>query len=235
MPKITVIVSAWNERGWLDEAILSAKNQTFDDYEIILSSDGNTDLVKYADKYEIRFTCAEKNCHSSALNNAVKEARGEWIKECHDDDLLTPNCLTDLWNNKDGADLLYANAINFVESNKEEFKIYKPPTEIALLNFLPIIKNPVPSSTIFYKRDVFLKVGGFDPDLKHAEEYLFYLNLLTHGYKFKYVDSNVAWYRYNSTQDSYILAKCREEVREYIQNKFNSYISVESIVNNIKW
>jgi glycosyltransferase involved in cell wall biosynthesis len=223
MPKITVIISAYKDRGWLDEAILSAKNQDFDDYEIILSSDGNPGLVNYAEKHGIRFACADKNCHSSALNNAVKQAKGEWIKECHDDDLLTVNCLNDLWNGRDGGDLIYANAINFIENNKEDFRIYKPPIEITLQNLLPIITNPVHAATIFYLRDVFLKVGGFDPDLKHAEEYLFYLKLLTCGYKFKYVDSNVAWYRYNSQQDTHILANCREDVRGFIQDKFNNF------------
>jgi glycosyltransferase involved in cell wall biosynthesis len=232
MPKITVIISAWKDKGWLDEAILSAKNQTFDDYEIILSSDGNPHLVSFAVKYNIGFVCANKNCHSSALNNAVSHARGEWIKECHDDDLLTPNCLADLWNNREGADLLYANAYSFRENNKDEFYIYKPPREITLSDLLPIIKCPVHAATIFYKREVFLKVGGFDPNLKHAEEYEFYLNLLTHGYKFKYVDSNVAWYRYNSQQDTHILNTCRDEIREYIQGKFDKYVLE---LKEIKW
>jgi hypothetical protein len=205
-----------------------------------LSSDGNPDLIKYAKKYDIRFACAEKNCHSSALNNAVKQAKGEWIKECHDDDLLTANCLTDLWNNRDDADILYANAINFVDGEKEDFKIYYPPKEITIFNFMPIISCPVHAATIFYKRDVFLKVGGFDPNLKHAEEYLFYLTLIAYGYRFKYVDSNVAWYRYSKTQDTHLLAKCREEVRMYIQKKFDSfigsyYVDVNDVVNKIKW
>jgi glycosyltransferase involved in cell wall biosynthesis len=224
MPKITVIVSAWKDKGWLDDAMLSAKNQTFEDYEIILSSDGNPYLEEYADKYETRFVLTPKNCHSSALNHAVSEAKGEWIKECHDDDMLTKKCLSSLWENREGADLLYANAINFKENNLCDYHVYKPPVNVTIDDLLPIIKCPIHAATIFYKRDMFLKVGGFDPDLKHAEEYLFYLNLFTHGYKFKYVDSNVAWYRYNSQQDSHILNTCREEVREFIQRKYDRFI-----------
>jgi glycosyltransferase involved in cell wall biosynthesis len=53
VPKITIIVSAYTDRGWLDKAILSAINQDYPDKEVILSSDGNWQLKDYADKYRI--------------------------------------------------------------------------------------------------------------------------------------------------------------------------------------
>jgi len=222
MPKITIIVSAYKERGWLDVALESAKNQTFKDYNIILSSDGNPALIKYAKKYGTKFIVTPKGNHSSALNNAVKYASGTWIKECHDDDFLTPNCLQDLWDAREGGDIIYANAINF-RDGETTGRLYKPPEFISLFTFLPIIHNPCHAATIFFKRSMFLAVGGFDENLSHAEEYEFYFNILSKGYKFKYCDSTVAWYRLHGTQDTHILNTKREEIKEYIFNKARGY------------
>ena len=225
MPKISVIISAHKERGYLDEAIRSAKNQFFTDYEIILSSDGNPDLISYAKKYDIDFCLTPKNCHSSALNHAVKVAKGEWIKECHDDDLLTENCLIDLYNAREGADLVYGHAIGFVD--KDSTRIINPyPTlrKVSLGNFLPVITCPVHSATILFKRNVFLNIGGLDPLLSHAEDYDFYLNLLSHGYKFQYCKGIVAWYRKHEKQNSVSYYANPEKTRNYISKKLEGYL-----------
>ena len=42
--KVSVIIPVVYNRGWLDACIKSAINQDFDDYEIILASDGNPDM-----------------------------------------------------------------------------------------------------------------------------------------------------------------------------------------------
>lgn len=190
--KVSIIISAHKDRGFLDEAILSAKRQMLKDYEIILSSDGNPMLGTYARKHKIEFVCGAKSNHSTALNRAVQFAKGTWIKECHDDDLLLPNCLIDLYAWKGDCDFIYADAINF---NGKAESIYRSPVKVELCDLLPAVTNPINSSTIFYKRQVFLDSGGFDTSLEYTEDYDFYLNLLTKGYKFGYVNAIVSRYR----------------------------------------
>src|SRR5574343_373778 len=97
MVKISVIISVHKESLYIDEAIRSALAQDFEDYEIILSSDGWEGAYDIADKYAIDVLVSSKKNHSHALNNAVRYAKGEYIKECHWDDYLLPNCLADLW------------------------------------------------------------------------------------------------------------------------------------------
>jgi glycosyltransferase involved in cell wall biosynthesis len=221
--KVSIIVSAYKERGWLDDAILSAKAQRFDDFEVILSSDGNPDLRYYAIKHEIKFSLAEKGNHSTALNKAVNLAQGEWIKECHDDDTLDPNCLEDLWSARGDFDILHANAFNF---RGDRQWVYRPPRNVTILNLMPVITCPIHAATIFFKREAFLKVGGFDPNVNCSEEYEFYINLFSHGYKFGYCDSVVANYRYHD--DSVTKGNTplkRLAIQEYIVNKHRTYLA----------
>ncbi len=46
--KVSVIITAVTDRGYLQRAIDSVKEQDFTDYEIILAGDGNLELMKTA-------------------------------------------------------------------------------------------------------------------------------------------------------------------------------------------
>jgi glycosyltransferase involved in cell wall biosynthesis len=230
MPKITVIITAYKDRGWINDCIVSAKDQSFKDYDIIFVSDRNPILKIYADKHDIPFINSLKGGYSAAVNVAVHIAKGEWIKVLHDDDLLTHNCLTDLYNARASADLVYGNAMCFNDNDFESRVLYKPPAEVTLKTLLPIITNPVNFEAELFRRDVFIDIGGFDENLGYAEDYDFLINLLTKGYKLAYCDKDVVWYRHHKRQ----ITGSEPELREYEQNYLRSkYMNV--IVNQIVW
>jgi glycosyltransferase involved in cell wall biosynthesis len=216
---VSVIVSAYKDRGWLDAAIQSAINQDFKDKEVILSSDGNEDLYKYATKYSIDFVLTPKGNHSSSFNNAISYARGEWIKECHDDDILLPDAVTNLYNARGEADLVYGNAIDVWFNGNET--IYVPPAKITLSSFLPVVSNPINFLTIMFKKSVRPR---FDTNLVHGEDYDFYLSLYLKGYKFAYCPKEVVRYRHHAGQLTEIFyQEKREFLRKYIIKKHNIY------------
>ena len=222
---ITVVVSAHRDRGYLDDCIKSVLGQSFPyPFQILLSSDGNGDLASYASKYSIDFILSDKGGHSRALNNAVKAARGAWIKEVHDDDLLTKDCLWNLWEARGAGDIVYGDAEHV--RNGRSFHTHKSPQSVDIRSFLPVMTNPVHGATLLFKRDVFLKIGGFDPNLEYAEEYEFYFNLLSHGYVFEYCDSVVALYRVHAGQQTRSFsAPLIARTRRYIESKYETYLS----------
>jgi glycosyltransferase involved in cell wall biosynthesis len=231
MPKITVIVTAYKDRGWINEAILSAKNQIFfDDYEIVLCVDGNPDLISYAEKHEIPFFNFPKSNYANMVNQAIGLVKGEWIKVLHDDDLLTPACLVDLYNARGEADLVYGNALCFNNDDLAGSQQYRPPSNVTIKNLLPIGNNPVNFEAELFKRDMFINIGGFDPKLGYAEDYDFLLNLLSKGYKVTHCDKDVVWYRHHPRQITGNEPAMRQSEHEYLQSKY-----MDVIVNQIKW
>jgi glycosyltransferase involved in cell wall biosynthesis len=214
---VSIIVSAYKDRGYLDQAIQSCINQDFKDKEIILSSDGDWSLSEYANRYGIAFCCTEKGNHSTAFNTALQLCSGEWIKECHDDDELLPDCVTNLYNARKGADFIYSNAID-VWPDREE--IYRPPENITLSDLLPVITNPINFLTIMFKRKAAIAIGGFDVNLLHSEDYEFYIRMLRAGYRFKYVDKEVVRYRHHMEQLTQIYDENKRQwARNYISKK----------------
>lgn len=230
MPKITIIITAYRDRGWIPDAINSALNQTFGDYDVIFCSDGNRELKKYADTFNIPFILAPKGNYSTAVNYAMGFAKGEWIKILHDDDLLTSNCLSDLYSARDKADLIYGNAICFNDDDYEHGMQYKPPSVVTFKTLLPIITNPVNFEAELFRRDMFIDIGGFDANLGYAEDYDFLLNLLNKGHKITYCDSDVVWYRHHDRQITGNEPAMRKSEQDYLIKKY-----MDIIVNQIKW
>ena len=74
--KVSIIITVVRDRGWLEEAIQSALNQDYTDYEVILASDGNPEMKKYADKWGLEFSLSNGNRFSVNFNKAAKIAKG---------------------------------------------------------------------------------------------------------------------------------------------------------------
>jgi len=220
MVKISVIISVHKESPFLSEVIESALSQEFEGYEIILSSDGWEGAYELADKYGIDCIVSSKKNHSHALNNAVKYAKGEYIKEIHWDDILLPNCLSDLWDCR-GASVIHADAIIFREGCEE--RIYHAPESVTWDDLWPPIKNPISCPTMMFKREDFLAVGGRDENIIDGEEYEYYLNLLSNGYRFTHCDKVVAKYRRHTDQktETYV-GKKRMDVWHHLMKKYSN-------------
>jgi glycosyltransferase involved in cell wall biosynthesis len=217
---VSVIVSAHTDRGWLDEAIQSAVNQDFKDKEVILSSDGNPAIERYAEKYNIRFILTPKGNHSSAFNNAIQQANGEWIKECHDDDMLLPSAVSDLYKEIGESSLVYGNAIDVWPGADIP---YYPPEKIDIRSLCPIVHNPINFLTIMFKKSAWEQVK-FDHNLLHGEDYDFYMGLLLKGHKFNYCNKFIVRYRHHAQQLTEVFYQDKRDLlRNYIIKKYNIY------------
>ena len=95
MPKISVIMPAYNAEQYISEAIESILGQTFADFEFIIIDDGSSDstsgiIASYKDS-RIRYFRNEKNLGIvGALNRGLALAAGEYIARMDADDISLP-------------------------------------------------------------------------------------------------------------------------------------------------
>lgn len=82
-------------KDFLEFSFLKLKNQTFKDFEVIISDHSKDNEIEklcefWKDKLNIKYFRNMENIGSSSanINNAIKKASGEWIKILFQDDFL---------------------------------------------------------------------------------------------------------------------------------------------------
>src|SRR3954447_12953483 len=92
-PLVSIIIPCHNAERWVGQAIESALNQNYSNYEVIVIDDGSTDrsldVIKLFDQRITRLSTANRG-PSSARNAGLDIARGEWVQFLDADDLLHP-------------------------------------------------------------------------------------------------------------------------------------------------
>jgi len=92
MPRVSIIIPSYNHDKYIHEAIQSVLDQTYQDFEIIITDDGSTDdtvkeIMKFTDP-RIKLFCFEKNKGSSfATSNCVSMSNGEYLAMLSSDDV----------------------------------------------------------------------------------------------------------------------------------------------------
>lgn len=99
MPLISVIVPVYNVEKYIEECLISIKNQTYKNLEVIIVNDGSNDrsieiCKKIIDKDKrFRIFNQDNQGLSAARNNGLSEANGEYFTFVDSDDYLELNMI----------------------------------------------------------------------------------------------------------------------------------------------
>lgn len=103
-PFLSVLITTYNRKNLLLQTIKSVQNQNFDDYEIIISDDGSNDgtneLCKDLCQKDKRIFYTKNTRYKKGpngnKNNALDNARGEFVMFLDNDDELLENAINTL-------------------------------------------------------------------------------------------------------------------------------------------
>lgn len=99
MPRISVIMPAYNAGPFIEETVDSVLAQEGADFELLIADDCSTDdtrdrLRRCEEQPRVRVFLNERNRGSAATRNALlREAKGLYVTPCDADDLMLPGCL----------------------------------------------------------------------------------------------------------------------------------------------
>lgn len=99
MPKVSIILSSYNHAKYLAASIESVLNQTFSDFELLIfddgSSDGSQEIIRSYEDPRIKTFLYEKNRGPYyAIQEPLKNSRGEYVAFHHSDDIWEPDKLS---------------------------------------------------------------------------------------------------------------------------------------------
>ena len=194
MPKISVLMSAFNAEKYIGETIESVLDQSFIDFEFFIINDGSTDqteaiIKKYKDE-RIRYFYQENSGLSKALNYGLKISKGDYIARIDADDLCYRNRFEIqhefMENNLDFV--LCGSYTDVIDENGNFIYTFnKIPNSNLEIQLEMQNKNCVVHSSSFYRKDAAIKIGGYyEPIRQYFEDYMFFSHLIKSGKVFNF-------------------------------------------------
>jgi len=99
---VSVIIPTYNCARFVGDAIVSALNQRYQNFEVVVIDDGSTDDTRAVvescqeSRDRVRYIHQENGGVSRARNHGIAKSDGEYLLFLDADDLLLPNSLTEL-------------------------------------------------------------------------------------------------------------------------------------------
>lgn len=176
---VSVVITTFNRRAFLREAILSVLKQDYKDKEIIIIDDGSTDKsFQEAWEFPVRYIWKKNGGISSARNMGIATSKGEFIAFLDVDDLWKKGKLTAQIQKmlESDFDISYTDEIWIRNGQRlNQRNRHRKYSGFIFERCLPLcIVSP---SSVVIKRTVFEKIGLFDETLPVCEDYDMWLRI----------------------------------------------------------
>lgn len=204
MISISIVTPSYNQGKYLEDCLLSVKEQSYPALEHIVmdgaSTDGTVEILKsYSSRpgwQHLRWKSDPDGGQSDALNKGFRLARGHVVGWLNSDDRYRPDCFRAMaaaFAENGDADVIYGD-YTYINENGRVWRIRR---EIDfswfMLLYLHMLYIPTPSS--FFRRRIFDEGNLLDTKLHYAMDYEFILRLARQGYVFRHIPALVADFR----------------------------------------
>lgn len=177
MPKISVIMPAYNAEKYIKEAIDSILTQTYGDFELIVLNDCSRDsteqiILSFADDRIVYLKNEQNMGVAATLNRGLSVAKGEYVARMDADDVSLPE--------RFAQQVAYLDAnpdVAVLGTNVETFNEDGPlftgwsATDPAQMKVDLLFSCGLAHPSVMMRRDVILELGSYDLAFEGLEDY----------------------------------------------------------------
>lgn len=197
MPKVSVLMPAYNAEKYIAAAIDSILNQTFTDFEFIIINDGSTDTTaeivrKYTDK-RIKFIDNSENQGVATVRNLLLDtAGGEYLIYQDSDDISLPERIEKQVVFMDAHPDVSVSCAGLLSIPDNE--VITCPSQPRILDFY--VANHVSNPSVIIRRTDIVRTGiRYNTQFSTAEDYAFWVDALKHNLKIYNISDILVKYR----------------------------------------
>ena len=228
-PKISVILPVYNSESYILKCLESLKNQTNQNFELILVDDGSTDQTltiskKYLkDHFNYRYKLIINRINigiTKSLNKGFKVAKGQYLARADADDTYEPDRFElqlKLLENNTNISLVGSN-VKYIDKKENFLSFSNLPIDHFDIWSRLFLHNPIVHSTIFFRRNIFKKVL-YNEKFNTTQDYDMYCRIINY-YKIVNIRKPLANYRIHSQSISKKKNHLQKKNTLIIQKKF---------------
>lgn len=194
-PAVSVVIPVFIST-YVADAVRSVLQQTFTDYEIIVVNDGSPqteDLERRLEPYQSKILYLKQPDEgpSSARNNAIRHASGEYLAFLDHDDVWLPDYLAkqmEAFRKDPPLDAIYADAVMFGPTHfaGRTYMQTHPSKGPATLEAVILGRCNVLTTGMVARRSHVVDAGLFDDKIHVCEDLDLWLRMLNRGSRFAY-------------------------------------------------
>jgi glycosyltransferase involved in cell wall biosynthesis len=209
VPKVSIIMPAYNARRTITESIESILAQTFPDWELIICDDASTDdtvavVSPYLSDTRIRLLRSTENSGGASRprNRAIAQASGSWLAFLDADNLWLPLKLEKQLNylHQHSEVVLVHSNYRHLQNGRLRRMRYLPTRKCEVAGNVYdrlIWRNSVETSTVVLNPEVLSRTGLFDEQLTMVEDHDMWIRVAQQGL-FGYLYEPLMIYRTHS-------------------------------------
>lgn len=177
IPKISVCIPTYNRAGYLSQCLASILDQTFQNFEVIVSDNCSTDAtgetVRAFGDARVRYVRNDSNIGAFRnMNRCLDMACGDYVCILHDDDLYAPRFLereAEMLDRHPSAGFVHCSVYE-IDAAGTRRRLVRAFSQDCLVEskreFVRYLGgHNVCCSTVMVRRDLYRRVGAFDTDL----------------------------------------------------------------------
>lgn len=231
---VSIIIPAYNQAGYVLQAVQSVLDQTHPDFELVIVDDGSTDetpqlLTNILDQ-RVRIVRQANGGLSAARNTGIHESSAPLVAFLDADDYFMPDMLEVLvayLGNHPDIGLVSGETIIVSEDGQPISKSRNKPAGMQIQNLL--VGNPFSACSVMLRRVWLDRVGCFDESLRACEDWELWQRLAYAGCKLAWVEHMVVAYRYHGGQ----MTREPERMRKAIFQTLDKFFSQPGIPESI--
>lgn len=229
-PKFSIVTPSFNQRAYIEEALLGVKNQAYLQMEHIVVDGGSTDgtvevLRDYGSRPgwgHLQWISEPDNGQSDALNKGFKLASGEIVGWLNSDDRYRSECfhaVAGAFDRNPTADIIYGD-YTWIDQSGTFLKVRR---EIEFSPFVLLYHHvsPLPTPSSFFRRRIFDESNFIDVKYHYSMDHEFFLRLVRRGYHFQHLSQVLADFRWQPDSKSSKAANKQMEERDSIVRKYS--------------
>jgi len=239
MPRVSVVVPAYNYGRFLQQTVDSLLDQTFEDLEVIVIDDASTDntpevMQRYAEHPRVRSIRRPQNKgHIAAHNEGIELARGEFIALMAADDFCLARDAVErqvaIFDAHPEVGMVYS-AATLVDTQGHAFSVQRPFTADYISPGMDefrrlLLGNYVTNSGTLVRKSAHDQLGGYDPRLPHAGDWELWLRIAAY-FSIAYIAESLFAYRIHSTNMSHSTVPPRQATDENLLTIENAFAAL---------
>lgn len=233
---VSIIVRTCDRKEALRENLMSLRNQTYKNIEIVVVEDGKNTAEEMINKefkdLNIVYEATGKNVgRSKVANIAMEKAKGKYLNFLDDDDLFFPDHVETLVKaiEENDYDIVYDGSfetpINVLSKHPYDYEVVtKGLVESKSFSRKRLYKvNLFPIQTVMFKKSLVGECGGIDENIDALEDWDFWVRLsLKHN--FHQVKHTTSLFRTPASEkDRAARQEFLDNALKYIEEKYKTY------------